>query len=244
MGDFNDKTVAKKLQRKGVSCKTYKDFDSEAWSKAFAYCDAHINEYGILAKCGRMVGANRKHFKKRYAKRVTENRKPGPPPRLGYSVEEKLVQWICEYALMGNCLTKSDIMAKATQLGGIMGVTVGSNTWYKLFRQRFISTLVTRNPQAIEKIRLVACNSVDVAVMMEDIGKLVEKFGPDGIYNMDETGFSLRNFGSKVSCKRCMYINNSHTNKHTYRYIYIYIFMYTIYLCAYMYNFAGGYPKK
>ena len=172
--------------------------------KGFAYVTKHKNSHGSMVTGAKIAGMAYATFRKRYlGKRISGPMKSGPAPALGESVEEKLYDHIKRCSLVAMCLPVIVVCQLAQQLAAALKIktnVVFGPKWFKGFQKRHKLSL--RLPQVIESHRLAATSSVNITNYFNVLGPAVDGVPPEKIWNMDESGISLRNTRSKV-CRPC-----------------------------------------
>ena len=194
--DSSVATWSKKNEKKWAAERTA----SNRVEKGFAYVTKHKQSHGSMTTGAKIAGMAYAAFRKRYlGARKSGPMKRGPAPALGESVEKKLYDHIKRCALVAMCLPVILVCQLAQQLAVALKIktnVVFGPKWFTRFQKRHKRSV--RLPQVIESHRLAATSSVNITRYFKVLGPAVAGVPPEKIWNMDESGISLRNTRSKV----------------------------------------------
>ena len=168
--------------------------------KGFAHVDKHRGAFGSVAKGARIACMAYHTFRDRYEKRYSGVTFYGPPPVLGRDTEQVLHDYVVSCAQVAMCLTVAIICEIAQQLADKLKVKTKikyGRTWLKGFMQRQPG-LAKRQPQLCESFRFTAVSSPNMENYFRVLGEAIKDVPPEKIWNMDESGISLRNTRSTV----------------------------------------------
>lgn len=177
------------------------DKEMKRLQKGFAYVRKHKAKHGSIKEGAKRAGMPYNTFYDRWM----AGQKPGPtfhgpPPALGRDTEQALVDHVFACAEVAMCLPVLLVCAMARQLAEKLKIKTNvtwGDKWFAGFRRRHPSITV-RQPQLIESFRLTAVSSMNMSNYFEVLGKATKDVPPEKIWNMDESGISLRNTRSKV----------------------------------------------
>ena len=168
---------------------------------AFAKYTKEQSKHGALARIAASVNLSPNTFKYRYDKNIVGQPRRGPEPRLGLTIEQKVKEWI----LLNETVNSSPTITAATRIvrqiaveAGLKDTKIGGRDWWKRFFSRN-PELTTRAPQLIERFRATATSSVNMKRYFDILKTVIADVPANKIYNVDESGISLRNMKEDVS---------------------------------------------
>lgn len=184
------------------------DLEPEEWERAFQWLDAKSGCYGAWSQVSRALGGvDITNLKLRYMKRDSFVTRHGPSPRLGWLLEQSIVDHVKACQAIGSCVHSSALRPLAKKLAMAINCTeeVGGQKWEKLFYGRH-PDLAIRQSQIREVSRVLATNREAVRRYFDILTLALEGLGPGDIYIMDEAGIETRKSAGTVRGHRKAYV--------------------------------------
>ncbi|XP_039276762.1 tigger transposable element-derived protein 6-like isoform X2 [Nilaparvata lugens] len=174
---------------------------------------AAVREGETAFAVSRRFGVPRSTLVNKATGKTPIQRKMGPPPALGHTIEEMIAKWIRAMASRGFTVTKIDLAISVKQIVTKMNIKTNftNNTpgkkWIELFLNRH-PNIVLRETEKLSKVR-ASVTEKDIRAWFAEVQDYVREKDlcevlkdPTQIFNLDETGFMLcPNTGKVLAAK-------------------------------------------